>query len=306
MPDGGDRPPEPETLQQSVQSFRDDLEAALARGRSELPLWPEIELGPWAESKAQLDPSLTDREQIVRQAPWIENAVAITRPTLVLTGGRDECVLVSARSRQRLAHLGNRHIEVQVVLAAGHTVRRDDPDAYHRIVDPWIRRHFDDAGSAVTSRQRAIRTPTKGDIMAGFVATAETEIHASPAQVWVALTDPKLIKLYMFGSQVETDWQQGSPIVWKGEYEGRTYEDKGTILEIETERHLKVTHFSPLSGLEDVPENYHTLVYELAANGDTTYVSLSQDKNASEAEAEHSKGMWGMMLAGLKKVVEGG
>ena len=142
--------------------------------------------------------------------------------------------------------------------------------------------------------------------MAGFVATAETEINASPAQVWVALTDPKLIRKYMFGSQVETDWQPGSPIVWKGEYGGKAFEDKGEIVEIEPERRLIVTHFSPLSGLEDVPENYHTLVYELTGIGDSTHVSLSQDGNGSEEEAEHAKGNWEMMLRGLKEVVERG
>jgi len=46
--------------------------------------------------------------------------------------------------------------------------------------------------------------------MADYVAKAETEITASPERVWAALTDPKLIKRYMFGSEVETDWQQGS------------------------------------------------------------------------------------------------
>ena len=142
--------------------------------------------------------------------------------------------------------------------------------------------------------------------MADYVATAETEIGASPAQVWAALTDPKLIKKYMFGSLVETDWKQGSSIVWKGEYEGKTYEDKGEILEIETERRLKVSHFSPLSGQEDVPDNYHTLLYELKQDGDKTQISLSQDKNASEEEAERAKGNWEMMLGGLKEVVEGG
>lgn len=124
--------------------------------------------------------------------------------------------------------------------------------------------------------------------------------------MWAALTDPKLIKKYMFGSLVETDWQQGSSIFWKGEYEGKTYEDKGEILEIETERRLKVSHFSPLSGQEDVPDNYHTLLYELKQNGDKTHISLSQDKNASEEEAERAKGNWEMMLGGLKEVVEGG
>jgi len=142
--------------------------------------------------------------------------------------------------------------------------------------------------------------------MADYVATAETEIGASPAQVWAALTDPKLIKKYMFGSLVETDWKQGSSIFWKGEYEGKTYEDKGEILEIETERRLKVSHFSPLSGQEDVPDNYHTLLYELKQKGDKTHISLSQDKNASEEEAERAKGNWEMMLGGLKEVVEGG
>jgi uncharacterized protein YndB with AHSA1/START domain len=60
-----------------------------------------------------------------------------------------------------------------------------------------------------------------------YVATAEIEIDAPPTKVWSALTDPDQIKQYMFGSEVVTDWRQGSQIVWKGEYEGKEYEDKG-------------------------------------------------------------------------------
>jgi uncharacterized protein YndB with AHSA1/START domain len=140
--------------------------------------------------------------------------------------------------------------------------------------------------------------------MADHVATAESEIDAPPSQVWAALTDPEQIRKYMFGSQVETDWRPGSPIVWKGEYEGKQYEDKGEIVEFEPERRLKVTHFSPLSGQEDVPENYHTLVYELEEHGPKTRVSLSQDKNPTEEAAEHSRANWEQMLSGLKQVVE--
>jgi uncharacterized protein YndB with AHSA1/START domain len=148
--------------------------------------------------------------------------------------------------------------------------------------------------------------PTEEETMAGHVATAAVEIDASPDDVWAALTDPEQIKKYMFGSQVVTDWQPGSPIVWKGEYEGKTYEDKGEIVEVEPERRLKVTHFSPLSGDEDIPENYHTLLYELEQQGETTRVSLAQDNNSSEEAAEHSKANWEKMLAGLKEVVEAG
>jgi uncharacterized protein YndB with AHSA1/START domain len=142
--------------------------------------------------------------------------------------------------------------------------------------------------------------------MADHVATAETEISASPTQVWAALTDPERIKRFMFGSEVRTDWRQGSPITWRGVYDGKEYEDKGEILEIEPQRWMKVTHFSPLSGQPDVPENYHTLTYLLEERGNTTHVSLSQDNNASEEEAEHSRGMWKMLLDGLKEEVERG
>ena len=110
----------------------------------------------------------------------------------------------------------------------------------------------------------------------------------------------------MFGSQVVTDWRPGSSIVWKGEYEGEKYEDKGEILEFEPERRLKVTHFSPLSGQEDAPENYHTLLYELEGSGTTTRVALSQDNNPDEEAAEHSRANWEKMLSGLKHVVEAG
>lgn len=137
-PPGTDERSEPDTTQQWTQSFRDDLDAATATGRVEQPLWPEIEFEPWGLSKAQFDPSLTGAEQIVRQAPWADTAAAIARPTLLVTGSRDDAVIVGPLSRQRLAELDNQHIEVVVVPEAGHTVRRDCSDAYHQVVDPWI------------------------------------------------------------------------------------------------------------------------------------------------------------------------
>lgn len=140
--------------------------------------------------------------------------------------------------------------------------------------------------------------------MTGYVATAEIEVRATPTEVWAGLTDPEKVKQYMFGAQVRTDWQVGSPIVWAGEYQGTAYEDKGEVLRAEPGRLLEVTHFSPLTGQPDVPENYHTLTYELADRGTGTHVRLSQDNNASEAEAEHSRGMWEMFLCGMKEVVE--
>jgi uncharacterized protein YndB with AHSA1/START domain len=101
-----------------------------------------------------------------------------------------------------------------------------------------------------------------------------------------------------------TDWKVGSPIVWKGTWEGKSYEDKGVILRFEPETLFECTHFSPLSGQPDSPENYHTLTYELSEDEGTTKLSLSQDGNKTEDEKVHSQQMWESMLEGVKKLVE--
>jgi len=140
--------------------------------------------------------------------------------------------------------------------------------------------------------------------MTGYLAIAEIDVDAPAAKVWDVLTDPEKLKELWFGAEVRTDWKQGSPITWSGEWEGKPYQDKGEILEIDPGRMLKLTHFSPLTGQPDVPENYHTLVYTLDGNGTTTHLKLTQDNNASEDEAKHSQGMWEMLVAKVKEAAE--
>ena len=139
---------------------------------------------------------------------------------------------------------------------------------------------------------------------ANIVATANVTVNASPDRVWAALTDPALIKQYMFGSDVTSDWKVGSRITYAGEYEGKKYEDHGEILEIRPRELLRTTHFSPLSGQPDIPENYHAITYTLEPAGDQTLLVLTQDNNGSQAEADHSAANWSQMLQALKSVVE--
>jgi uncharacterized protein YndB with AHSA1/START domain len=137
-----------------------------------------------------------------------------------------------------------------------------------------------------------------------LIARASVSITASSKEVWEALVTPEAIKRYMFGTNVVSDWREGSPIIWKGEWQGKPYEDKGTILQFKPERKIQYDHFSPLSGLPDKPENYHTVTVELSASGDQTRVALTQDNNANEDERSHSEKNWEMMLTALKKYVE--
>ncbi len=149
-----------------------------------------------------------------------------------------------------------------------------------------------------------VDNPTEREAMPDQVAIASTVVEAPKEEVWEALTDPDLIRRYMFGTEVSTDWEEGSPISWKGEWNGRPYQDKGTVLEVKPHRVLKYSHFSPLSGMADSPENYHTVTIEIGDDGSTTTVHLSQDNNETPEAREHSAANWQSMLDGLKDVVE--
>ena len=95
------------------------------------------------------------------------------------------------------------------------------------------------------------------------VATSTITIDASRDRVWAVLTDPEAAREFMFDTELETDWSVGGPIRWRGSWKGTPYEDHGVVLEFEPGRRLVNTHFSPLSGEDDSPENYHTLTWTL-------------------------------------------
>ena len=138
-----------------------------------------------------------------------------------------------------------------------------------------------------------------------FVAQTTTTINAPTSRVWDALTKPDLIKQYLFGTQVTTDWQVGSPITYEGTWEGKAYKDKGQVLQVEPGKLLVSTFWSSLSGLPDVPESYQTVRYELAAEGSGTRLTVTQGNNATQEDASHSEQNWKIVLEGIKKLLEG-
>lgn len=129
-------------------------------------------------------------------------------------------------------------------------------------------------------------------------------INASSSEVWEALTSPDLIKKYLFGTETTSDWKVGSPIIFRGEWEGKFYEDKGTIKEIIPNKLLKYTYWSSMSGKEDKPENYANVIYELESEGNQTLLTIIQDNIATEQSREHSENNWGMVLNSIKKLLE--
>jgi uncharacterized protein YndB with AHSA1/START domain len=137
-----------------------------------------------------------------------------------------------------------------------------------------------------------------------IIAEAKININAPVSKVWEALTNPEMIKQYLFGTETITDWKPGSPIIFKGQWEGKQYEDKGTILDIQKNKLIKYSYWSSMSGTEDKPENYTTIGYELNEEDDNVKLTVTQEDIHDKKKKEISEENWGKVLIDLKDVVE--
>ena len=137
-----------------------------------------------------------------------------------------------------------------------------------------------------------------------LVASAETKINAPVSKVWDALTNPEQIKKYFFGTNAISDWKVGSPLEFKGEWEGKEYHDKGTILKSEKNKLFQYTYLSSMSGKEDIPENYSTVTYELSAKNGSTTLKILQDGNETDESKQHSEQNWSYVLNAMKDLLE--
>ncbi len=137
-----------------------------------------------------------------------------------------------------------------------------------------------------------------------YTATKSVTLGVPSAKVWEALTRPEMVKQYLYGTDMTADWRVGGAITYKGEWEGKPYVDKGTIKTLKPGKLLVTTYLSSMSGREDKPENYNTITYELSEKNGKTTLTITQDNNPTQESADHSAQNWGMVLEGLKKLLE--
>jgi uncharacterized protein YndB with AHSA1/START domain len=129
-------------------------------------------------------------------------------------------------------------------------------------------------------------------------------IKADAAKVWKGLTDPEQIKKYLFGTETVTDWKKGSSITFRGVWKGKTYEDKGQILEADPGKRLQYTYWSSMSGMEDLPENYAIVTFELKPEKDGILLTLTNSNHADEKSRDHAGENWVMVLQQVKELLE--
>jgi uncharacterized protein YndB with AHSA1/START domain len=136
------------------------------------------------------------------------------------------------------------------------------------------------------------------------VSRASAAIKASSAAVWGALVCADAAKKYFFGAKLDCDWTEGSPIAFTGEFRGNAYREKGTILRCSPESLLRYSHWSDLEGLPDVPENYRTWTFRIAAEGAGVVLSVTEDNIPTEDKRARSDEFWQGVFSTIKEIVE--
>lgn len=135
-------------------------------------------------------------------------------------------------------------------------------------------------------------------------AKATIKINAKVESVWDALTNPDKIEKYLYGTKTITDWIEGSPIIFKGNYQGKDYKDKGEIRRVIPNKYIEYTFFSSFSDLEDKPENYSLVTYEIDKNESNIILTISQHNLPNEELAEHTRESWEKIVNEIKEMTE--
>lgn len=138
-----------------------------------------------------------------------------------------------------------------------------------------------------------------------LVAKSTILVNCPVEKVWEALTDKSMIKQYFFGTEIITDWQEGSPILFKGIWDNVEYEDKGYILKIVPNNLIRYSYWSNQSGLADSIENYQNITYEIYPQDSGTLVVVTQDNiDTEENKINYEMNIWKVVLKGLKELLE--
>lgn len=135
--------------------------------------------------------------------------------------------------------------------------------------------------------------------------TEAISINATAVEIWSALTNKELIKEYFWGTETNTDWKEGSQISFTGMWEGKTYEDKGTVLKVEKEKLLQHDYWSSFWGNDVGPDERSIITYEITGNGNAeTTLTVKQEGFKDASSRDHSIGNWQGILKNIKNLLE--
>ena len=172
-----------------------------------------------------------------------------------------------------------------------------NPVPIRLIADRWISRYAEPLVEAMADIKHTVEKRTMSESPKHVY---EVYIAATPEQVWAAITESEFTKQYYYDNTVESDWQPGSPIVYRNP--DGTEAIQGEIIEADPPRRLVHTFFFP--GTDESPSR---CTWSIEARGDATLLVLTHDDFDGETSTYRSVAHgWVPILSGLKTLLETG
>ena len=149
-----------------------------------------------------------------------------------------------------------------------------------------------------------------------FVYT--TYIATTPERLWQALTDPAFTRRY-WGAELYSDWQVGSPVLWKEGLDEEPRDLGQVVLEAEPQRRLSYTWHHPrpyhaemlgwsaerLAEAQREPRSRAT--FDLEPADDAVKLTVTHDGFAPASPMlDAVSAGWPQLLANLKTLLETG
>jgi uncharacterized protein YndB with AHSA1/START domain len=172
-----------------------------------------------------------------------------------------------------------------------------NPVPIRLIADRWISRYAAPLVNQMADVKHHLEATTP---MSAPKHVYEVYIRATPERIWQALTESDLTKQYYYGNTVESDWQPGSPMVYRNP--DGTEAIQCEIVEADAPRKLVHTFFFP--GTEESPSR---CTWTIEARGDASLLTLTHDEFDGETTTYRSVAHgWVPVLSGLKTLLETG
>ena len=172
-----------------------------------------------------------------------------------------------------------------------------NPIPIRLIADRWISRYAEPLVNQMADVKHHLEAATP---MSAPKHVYEVYIRATPEQVWQALTDPELTKQYYYGTEVQSDWKPGSPMVYRNP--DGTESIQCEIVEVEPASRLVHTFYFP--GTDETPSR---CTWTIEARGDATLLTLTHDEFDGETATFRSVAHgWVPILSGMKTLLETG
>jgi uncharacterized protein YndB with AHSA1/START domain len=170
-----------------------------------------------------------------------------------------------------------------------------NPVPIRLIHDRWIDKYTEPWAATLSDLKQRLETTME--------KIYEIYIRTTPEQLWTAITDPAIRRIYQFGAGAESDWQVGSSVTLGASDQGIRLGD-GEILEVDPPRRLVHTMVAEWSD-EVRAEGTSRVTWQIEPVGDSCHLTVTHDQLRDGAHPELYGG-WPMILSGLKTWLETG